>query len=106
MNTLVEEKIAESIVLESVDEASRGALWLDGKVPHWYLYIDAATLNIADSDSCVIGQLEDVYPDLLVKAGGYSPDLGFDIDELSSEGTTYPYLNAAWRREILARQGE
>ena len=108
MNTLVEEKIVQSIVLEDVDEAARGALWLDEHVPKWYMYIDTATLDLASSRHCVIGQLDwelfDSHDTVHTMAGGYDYNLGFDINEEAQEGLTYHELRRAWIREIDKRK--
>jgi hypothetical protein len=36
---------------------ARGAKWLDGINPHWFLQISTTELNLADTDSCICGQI-------------------------------------------------
>jgi hypothetical protein len=44
----------EEAITERVE---KGAAWLDQHKPEWYLKIDVAALNLADSCRCVLGQL-------------------------------------------------
>lgn len=114
MNTLVEEKIAESIVIEDVDAVTRGALFLDEHLPSWYKYIDLDTFSIHDGARCIVGQLEmeDVVDDkwFVARTGlPYSPDYGFCTKNIVVDGVVvreaeWEELHERWIVEILKRR--
>lgn len=121
MNTIIEEKIAESIVLEDVDAVTRGALFLDEHVPNWYNSIELDNFDIRSGSSCIVGQLVKygLVPESFFLLNSphhmiYDPALGFedvdadvvDVDDQAKEidGLHYPELQERWRDEIQQRR--
>ena len=121
MNTIVEEKIAESIVLEDVDAVTRGALFLDENVPNWYMSVDLDEFDICSGSSCIVGQIVawGIVPESFFLYNSpnhmiYDPELGFedvaaevvDTDDKVKEidGLHYPELQERWRDEIQQRR--
>lgn len=102
MNPLVEEKIAQSIVTESIEEVTRGAAWLDENIPNWYRLINLDTFDISESQFCIVGQLNICTEMVEEYQRGFPPQLGFDTLE-DEDGPSYRELQEAWVNEIEAR---
>lgn len=105
--------------------AHRGARWLDERMPGWEHQINIGTLDLGDSDLCVLGQLGNVlapgadfetvvlfsdgcrYPQLKALEGmKKNSDVvrhGFDVDD-DDTLDTYEILSTVWREEILMRR--
>ena len=86
--------------------AAAGAAFLDGQVPGWAGQVDLATLDLADSCDCVLGQLggsfQDTVEDLHLSQDD-AVDLGFTIPPDESYHR-WAELDAAWAREIVTRR--
>ncbi|NNF57862.1 MAG: hypothetical protein HKN04_06440 [Rhodothermaceae bacterium] len=95
----------------------RGAAVLDERDPGWHARISPATLELADGQACVLGQLHGDYRLGLGRArvldfssapiASLSPvDLGFqanaDLGE-AIEALDYAFLTRAWREAIRER---
>ena len=95
----------------------RGASYLDQVDPGWHGRIQSRTLELADGQACVLGQLHGDYRLGLGRArvldfssapiASLSPvDLGFqahaDLGE-AVEGLDYAFLTRAWREAIHKR---
>lgn len=97
--------------------ARLGAELLDDEDPGWALRLDAASLQLADGQACVLGQLHGDYRRGLFRsrvigassapARFVSPvDLGFQATREGgpeAERLDYAFLTRAWRDEIASR---
>lgn len=83
----------------------RGVKWLDANVPNWRARIDVASLDLQFPCKCVLGQLDGNFYEAVwtyrLERSEVS-HLGF----LASTrlGTTYRWLNAAWRRALKEKK--
>jgi hypothetical protein len=88
--------------------AAAGAAFLDGQVPGWAKRVELATLNLADSCDCVLGQLGGDYADMRDDLGlGYAgaAELGFALTVSTwDDRGAWAELDAAWAREIVTRR--
>lgn len=101
------------------ERARRGAAYLDAADAGWHTRLNPATLELADSTHCVLGQLHGEFRNGLLRArildlssaplASLSPvDLGFQARrDLGGEieALDYAFLNRAWREEIERRRG-
>lgn len=97
--------------------AMRGAAYLDEVDPDWHRRIDEDTLELANGQSCVLGQLHGVFRNGLTRArlfdlssaprANLSPvRMGFmcrqDVPEAAAE-QDYRHLTRAWQAEVRRR---
>lgn len=101
----------------AADRARLGASLLDNEDPGWAHRLDSASLELADGQACVLGQLHGDYRRGLFRsrvvgassapARFVSPvDLGFQATREGgpeAERLDYAYLTRAWRNEIATR---
>ena len=96
-------KIAEAV--------RKGAKVLDKTDPLWYKEVDINTLDLADGEHCILGQLCGNYYD----AGGYIDGLDPNEDPTESSKSvklgfntvrkqSFPNLTMAWIKEIFDRR--
>lgn len=98
--------------------AARGAAFLDSADPGWAVRVDPDSLELADGQACVLGQLHGDYRHGLLRArvldlssaplASLSPEgLGFQATRAlgeAAEALDYAFLTRAWRREIAQRR--
>lgn len=100
------------------ERARRGAAYLDDVASGWTSHVDSTSLNLADGESCVLGQLHGSFSLGLGRAGlfslssaprgSFSPvDLGFHcvqgVPDMLQE-KDHVNLTRAWREEIARRR--
>lgn len=100
------------------ERVGRGALYLDDVAPGWVEQIDVYSLNLADGDACVLGQLHGSFSIGLGRAGlfslssapraSFSPvDLGFHCVQgvgKALQEEDHMNLTEVWREEIGRRR--
>lgn len=87
-----------------------GATWLDQHRPGWVGSIDLITLDVADPECCVLGQVCGYWPSEL-NSNPVAEELGFFVDRLdggyvrlyTEVETGYAALTTAWRDLIEGR---
>ena len=99
--------------------AARGAALLDDRDPGWAARVRPGSLDLADGQACVLGQLHGDYRpglsrarvlDLSSAPGRFvSPvDLGFQATRAAgpeAEALDYAFLTRAWREAVRERTG-
>lgn len=85
------------------ERAAKGAAWLDKYDPQWFTKVNPDSLNIADAEKCVLGQLVGDYYDSPLRARWFGRDkkFGFMGDFLAARSHE---LTQAWRDEIQRRR--
>ena len=91
------------------DQVASGANYLDVVAPEWVSKIDLGSLGMAWPKSCVLGQVFGSYETGLRRLGldeAYAQGNGFNIGSNGQyiQFVAYPFLKAAWMREIKSRQ--
>ena len=99
------------------ERARRGAAYLDDVAPGWFDGVDVGSLNLADGNACVLGQLHGSFSIGLGRSGlfslssapraSFSPvDLGFHcVQGVSADlqDVDHANLTEAWREEVGRR---
>ena len=113
------QRVASRVSTEwAASRARSGAELLDGEDPGWAARVDTRTLELADGQACVLGQLHGDFRRGLFRsrvlgvssapARFVSPvDLGFQATREGgpeAERLDYAFLTRAWREEIASRQ--
>lgn len=82
---------------------TRGAMWLDDKMPGWELKVNLQDLEMSDCASCVLGQLFGHFTNADVK----DPELlGFEVNDVWPDAlgyVSYDDLRVAWTTLIKQR---
>ncbi|SRR6266581_3946662 len=102
----------EMTASQATNLVSIAAKELDRAAPGWHNSIDIGTLDLSNSNSCIIGQLVRA-SDSLLRAEGHWPNWIHEVDLdfqgkvlkaiLSSDEKNYPILQDAWVSAIADR---
>ena len=88
-----------------LQKVKAGMAFLNVVKPHWWKRIDLEELNLAKSNVCVLGQLDDDYFDERDELGlndNSAEALGFFVPNGKSK--KYPLLTKIWKQEIRKLQ--
>jgi hypothetical protein len=91
--------------MSAQERAALGALLMDEQTPDWFEIVDLATLQMADCDRCILGQVHGEYiwgSELLGLTMEGQIELGFTDRRWG--GSDYYLLDEAWTREIVRRR--
>ena len=98
-------------IKDIVSDVEKGAALLDEVYDNWVGEIEIDSLEMSDSDCCVLAQLYGTYSQgervLSEHLGGCSrlSDFGFDIDPNVEEDSDWDILQSEWEDQIAHRMG-